>query len=117
MFEQGGTVEPSKPFGVAGEVCGHPIEDDADIVVVAGIDEVLKIFRCTVPARGSKISKYLITPGLIERMLQYRHQLDVCVAQIFDIRDQGIREFEIAQRTVPVFGDTSPRTGMELIDR
>ncbi len=44
VLVEGGAVEAAEAVGVAGEVGGHPVEEHADAVLVAVVDEVHEVF-------------------------------------------------------------------------
>ena len=45
VFVQRGAIELRQAMGVSGEMCWDPVENDADIRLVAGIDEGAKLIR------------------------------------------------------------------------
>src|SRR5260370_9974308 len=53
----------------------HPIENDADSVLMQDIDHVHQILRSSVAASRRKEALDLIAPRSIEQMLHDRHQL------------------------------------------
>ena len=88
---------------LAGEACErkiilrkmrrHPVENHAQIVLVAGIDKAAKRFRRAV-ARGRRvITGHLIAPRRIERVFGDRHQFDMRITECQHIRNQFFREF------------------------
>ena len=91
VFVEGRAVERDQAVVVLGEVRGHPIQDDADVGLVQGIDESLEIIRGAEAAGGRKEAGDLIAPRRVERMLGDGQQLDMGVAQLFDIRDESLR--------------------------
>ena len=42
MLVERGAVEMAEPVRIVGEMSGHPVEDDAETLLVAGIDECEK---------------------------------------------------------------------------
>ena len=81
VLVQFGAVEAVQTMGVAGEVRGHPVQDDADAAPVHVVDEGLEVGRAAVARGGSKVAHRLITPRTIERVFGDGHQLDVGEAQ------------------------------------
>ena len=70
-------VEERQAVGVGGKVRRHPVQDHADPVLVAVIDEIHEVFRSAVAAGGREVAHGLITPRFIQRMLHHRQQFDV----------------------------------------
>src|SRR5437588_1163372 len=70
-------VEIRKAMLIRREMRRHPVEYDADAVLMQDVDHVHQILRRAVTAGGCKKACDLITPRSIERMLHHRHQLDV----------------------------------------
>ena len=82
VLVQRGAVEPPQAVAVAGEVGRHPVEDHADAVLVAEVDEVHEVLRRAVAAGGRVVADRLVAPTGRERMLADRQQLDVRVAHL-----------------------------------
>ncbi len=57
----------------------HPVDDHADFVLVAVVDEVHEVFRRTISAGRCKITDRLISPATCEGMFGDRHQFEVRV--------------------------------------
>ena len=45
VLKKAGAVETAQPPGILGEVGRHPVENDADAVLVADVDQIAQIFR------------------------------------------------------------------------
>lgn len=63
VFVEGGAVEPGEAVGVFWEMAGDPIEEDADVILVAGIDEKHEVFRGAEAGGGGEEAGDLIAPG------------------------------------------------------
>src|SRR5260370_1354823 len=85
-----GSIEQGKTMGVLWKMARNPIDDNADSILVAAIDEMPKFIRITEPTRWSEVTRYLIPPRSVERMLGDRHEFDMRIAQILHIQDQAI---------------------------
>jgi len=70
-------VEVTQAVLVRGKVGGHPIQDDADAVLMELIDEVHEVLRRAIAARGRKVAGGLVPPGTVEGVLHERQELHV----------------------------------------
>src|SRR3989454_10135708 len=78
-------VELCKAVSVAREMRGSPIENDADAGLVAAVNEFHELSGRAVAASGGKIAESLVAPGAVVGMLHDGKQLDVGVAEGFDV--------------------------------
>ena len=101
-------VEFGEGVDVFREMRRHPIHDDADAGLVTFIDEMAELVRGSEPAGGRVIIRDLITPGAFEGMLRDRKQFDVGVTHFEHVRDERVRQLEIAQRAVLLFRFAAP---------
>ncbi len=107
-------VEPGERVRVLREVAGHPIEDHADAVRVALVDELHQVGG-RAEARGRRVEVGdLIAPGRLVGVLGDRQQFDVGEAEGLDVRHQLRRQFAIGQGAV--VGAAHPRAEMHLVD-
>ena len=116
MFIQCCAVEPPQTEFVFGEVSRHPVQNDANAVLMAGVDKFFEHGRCAVTAGRCVISCHLIAPAAVKRMFFHRQQFNVAEAHFFYIGHQFFRHFRIGQETVPFFGHTHPGTQMNFIN-
>ena len=77
VLVEAGAVKLSQAVGVARKVRGHPIENHADGVAVAIVDEISKVLGHTKARTRREIPRSLIPPRAVEGMLGHRHQLNV----------------------------------------
>ena len=70
-------VEFGEAVRVRGEMRGHPIHNHPEAFLVQAIHKVLEVFGFAESAGGREVSRHLIAPGLIERVLHDGHQFDV----------------------------------------
>ena len=84
-----GAVEFGQPMRVLREMRRHPVHNHADAGLVTAVDEMPELVRRAEAAGRRVIIGDLITPGTVERMLRHRHQLDVGVAHLEDIRHEA----------------------------
>ena len=95
MFVKRLAVEAGQAVRILGEVGGYPVENDADLVLVAVIDEITEIVRCAETAGGSVIACGLVAPGSVIRMFGDRQQFDVAKSGFLDVFHQLMRQFPI----------------------
>ncbi len=101
-------VEIRQAMGIGGKVRRHPIQDHADPVLVAVIDEIHEVLRRAVAAGRREVTDGLIAPGFIQRMLHDGQQLDVREAHLADVVDQLFGEFAVAEQAVAFAASPGP---------
>jgi hypothetical protein len=69
MLEEMATIEVGQSMLIIGEVGRHPIENNAQAILVKMINEKHKILRRAVSAGWRKVVAGLVTPRAIKRML------------------------------------------------
>ncbi len=115
VLVQGGAVEARQAVLVGGEMRRRPVEDDAETRRMGAVDEAGESGRLAEAARRSEEADRLVAPGLVERMLADRQQLDMGVAHVGDIRDELVGELVVGEeRSVEM---APPRAEMDLVDR
>ena len=62
MFVERGAIEIAEAVNVLGEMRGHPIEQHADPMTVAFVDEELEFVRRAVARGGREVAGHLIAP-------------------------------------------------------
>ncbi len=67
MLVEGGAVEAGQAERIFGEVAGDPIDNDADAVLVADVDEVFEVEGTAEAGGRREIAGDLIAPGAAER--------------------------------------------------
>src|SRR5688572_17668096 len=81
VFVKGGAVERGERPIIAREMCRHPIDDDADVVLVQVINEILEIIR-RAEARGRRVEAGdLVSPTRIKGVLGDREEFNVSKAE------------------------------------
>ena len=78
-------------------MCRHPVEDNAQTVLVAVVDEFHKIVRRAETRSRSKVTYALITPRAVEREFRDRHHLDMRVAHLLCVRNEFLGAFHIVE--------------------
>src|SRR5882724_813445 len=116
MFVKMGAVKLRKAVSVARKMRGSPIEKDAKTGLVAAIDEFHELRGSAEAAGGGEVAERLVAPGAVERMLHDGEQFDMCVAEIFDVGDELVAQFAVAQPPIVIFGDAAPGTEMDFVD-
>jgi hypothetical protein len=101
-----GAVEARQRERVAREMAGHPVEDHADAGAVAGIHQVLQVVGAAETGGRREIADALVAPGLVQRVLGQRHELDVRVAEVGGVGQQRVGE--LAVRIEPAVGMPPP---------
>ena len=75
MFEKMAAIEVGKAMLIIGKVGRHPIENNAQAILVKIINEKHNILRRAVSAGWCEVVAGLVTPGAIKRMLGDRQNL------------------------------------------
>src|SRR5258707_12352628 len=90
-------VEFSEAVGIAREVRGGPIEEDAQAGVVAAVDKLHEFSGRAVAAGGGEIADGLVAPGTVEGILHDGPQVDVGVAEVFYGGNWLIAQFPVGE--------------------
>ncbi|MNS29231.1 hypothetical protein D3C72_612260 [compost metagenome] len=109
-------VEVDQAVAVVGEVGGHPVQDHADAGLVQRVDQVLEVVGGAEAAGGREVAHHLVAPGAVEGVLGDRQQLDVGVAELFDVLDQLGRHLLVRQPGAVGVRVAHPRAQMQLVD-
>ena len=117
IFIDAGAVEFSEPESVGAEVCGHPVEDHADIVLMKCIHQVHEILGMSVSGSGSIVTCHLISPGSVKRMLGNAHELHVRELHDLEILGEAVSKLSVIVKTVRAsVGMLHPGTDMALVN-
>ena len=105
---------PSKlaePVRIVGEMAGHPVEQHAEALAMAGIDQRGKILR-RAEAAGRRIEAgRLIAPGAVERMLADGQEFEMGEAHVARIGRQLLGQLAIGEPFVAVLARAMSRDG------
>ena len=82
---------------VGAEAAGHPVKDDADARLVAGVHEVLELLGGAEARRGRIVAGQLIAPAAVKRVLHDGQELDVAVAHLLDVVHQFHGELVVGE--------------------
>ena len=91
-----GAVKLIQTVLVLREVGGHPVEDDADVRLMAAVDELHELLRLAVAGRGRVVAGDLIAPAGVVGVLGDGHELDVGVAHFLYVGDQLVGQLAVA---------------------
>jgi hypothetical protein len=101
MLVEASPIVSRQAVSILGKMPGHPVQNYADTLLMAAIDEIAELIRISVPAgRGIEVDD-LIAPGAIKGMFHHGQQLDMREAQFLYIRDETIAKFDVAKVTIP----------------
>ena len=84
------SIEVAQSLLIFAKMSRYPVHDDSDAILMCLVNEITEIIRLTVAARHRKISRSLIPPGTIERMLTERHELNMRIVHFLRIADKLI---------------------------
>src|SRR5262249_36529841 len=110
-------VETAEAVGIVGEVSRHPVNDDAQALLVASIDHGGKVGRSAEATGGRKKSGRLIAPGSVERMFADRQEFDMREPHVARVSWQFLRQLAVAQPAAAMVRMPPPRSKMDFIDR
>src|SRR5262249_43933977 len=88
-------IKHVKPMCIIGEMRRHPIQYNADTFLMESIDQPHQALWISKTGCGSKETSALITPASIKWMFHHRHQLYMCKAHLFDVRNQSLPDLVI----------------------
>ena len=83
-----GAVELVQSVFILREVRGNPVKQNADVRLMALVNEFHELLRVAVAGGRRIIARDLIAPRGIVGILGQRHQLDVGIAHLLQIGDQ-----------------------------
>ena len=92
VLVKGGAVELRQAVRVGREVGGHPVEDDAEVGLVAAVHEGGEALRRAEPGGGRELPERLVAPGAAERVLHDGHELQVREAHGGGVGDEPVRQ-------------------------
>ena len=119
MLIYAGTVKLRQAVSVLGKMRRYPVQNDADLILVQIVHQILEILRRSIPGCGRVIPRHLITPGGVQRMLRNAHQFHMGVAHPLHILRQGMGKLPVSVKSVGIRLRSrmlSPGAGMHLID-
>ena len=114
VLEQGSAVITRQCPGIHGEMAGHPIQQHANVGLMAGIDKGAELVGAAEAGRGREIPRGLIAPRFIQRMLGDGQQFDMREAEIGNVIDQRSRQFGPSVETA--IRVATPGAGMQFIN-
>ena len=118
MLIQWLSVKHTKSVRIFREMCRYPVQDHANPLVMHIIYKIHKIIRIAISSGWSIITRYLISPRAVKRMLRNSHQFNMCISHFMDILRDHWRKLSIGEESIIIIFHTfSPRTQMHLIDR
>jgi hypothetical protein len=117
VFVERRSIEATEREIVLRKVRRHPVDDDADPVLMAVVHEILEVVRGAVTRGGREVAGDLVTPRRVERVLGDGHQFDVREAEAFHVIDQTRGNLTIREGAISLFGNAHPRAEVELVDR
>ena len=116
VLEEMRAVEITQAVLVVGKMRRHPVEDDANPLLVQIIDQVHQILGRAVPARRREVTGRLIPPGAEKRMLSQGQKLDVGEAHFSNVSRQWLGQLAIIQGTIFLFRHAPPGAEMDFIN-
>ena len=109
-------VKTRQPVAIGREMRRHPIHEDSDAPLMQVIHQKHEVLRRAVTAGRRKISRGLVTPRPVKRMLGQRHELDVREAHLPAIGGQFQGQLPIGQPAAPFLGHAHPGARMHFVD-
>src|SRR5262249_33748428 len=116
VLKQVRAIEVDQPVFVGREVRWHPVEDDADALLVKVVHKVHEVLRTAVAGGRREEARRLVAPGAVEGMLHDGQELDMSVVHAVDMVGKRLRQLAVGQRAVALFGDAPPRADVDLVD-
>src|SRR5258708_30869125 len=94
----------------------RPIENDADAILMAAVDEVHEIGGRAEAAGGGVVAEGLVAPGAVEGGLHDGEQFDVGVAKVSDVGGELFGEVAVGEPAIGVFPKATPRGRMAFVN-
>ena len=92
MIVETGAVKAVQADLILGKVAGHPVQDHADARLMAAVDEIHELLGRSIPGGGGVVTRHLISPTHVQRVLHHWKQLDMGVAHVQHVGDQFVRQ-------------------------
>ena len=86
----------------------HPVEQHADALAMAGVDQRGEIGRRAEAAGRREQAGRLIAPRAVERMLGHRHQLDMGEAHVGGVGRKLLGQLAVGQPAAALLGLSPP---------
>ena len=102
-------VEVGEPMLVVRKMRRHPIKDHPQSALVQAINEIHEILRGAVARGRREISRDLISPRAVERMLHDRQELHVREAHVERMVAELVGELPVGERAVIFSRNAAPR--------
>jgi hypothetical protein len=103
IFVKSSTVKTGKAVAVFREMGGDPVQNDSDIIFMAGIYKIFKVLWCSITACRGKITRNLVTPRTVIGMLHNRKKLQMSIPHSLGIRDQSVGKLPVGIRLEACF--------------
>src|SRR6187551_2662248 len=116
MLKKMRAIKETETMAIRRKMRGHPVQDDSYVVSMERIDEIHEILWGSKIAGRSEVSGGLVPPGAKKRVIHDRQELYMGKPHLLEISRQGLSKFAVAQRTVSLLRNSSPRSDMHLID-
>ena len=97
FFEQFFAIKTRKAMRVLAKTTRYPVENNANVLLVAAINKMTQAIGRTIARGGRKIARDLVSPRSIKRMFHERHNLDVRIAHLFYVGYKLIGKLIVAQ--------------------
>ena len=108
------TVKFLQAVGIHGKMHWHKIQNNADVLLMAGIDKGGQLVRRAVAAGRRKKAGDLVAPAAVKRMLSQRHQLNMGEAVLLTVGGQQLGQLGIGVPAAVLL--LPPASGVDLID-
>ncbi len=95
MFIERSAIKSCQTETILGEVRRHPVQIDANTLLMTIIDKVTEIIGSAETTGGGKIAHRLVAPGTIKGVFGHRQQLQMGKAQLLAMRYQSMRHLTI----------------------
>ena len=108
-------VESGEALLVGAEAARYPVENHADAGLVAGVDKVLELLGLTVARGWGEVTRHLIAPRAVKRVLHDGHELDVRVAHGAHVVHQLDGEVVVRVELAALSGERIARAGIGAV--
>ena len=92
----------------------HKVQDNADPLLVAGVDKLHKLVRRAVAAGGRKKAGGLVAPAAVKRVLGQGHKLDMGEAVLLAVGGQQVGQLGVGVPAAVLL--LPPAAGVDLVD-
>ena len=101
VLVQTGAIKPRQPVFILWKMSRYPVQNNPNPIHMHLVHKIHKILRRAIPGCRCKISRHLVSPRGIVRMLHNRHHFYMRVSHVFTVFHKHRRQFPVTIKFFP----------------